>query len=249
MQSEILAKLSEIQAENDIHIISAREMGSRMLGVEHPQSDWDIMFIYAFDDAWKYPAIGYSKETMDFEEGEMDFHGWNIDKFATLLQESNPQALEFLAAAPYRENHWKCWDDIEADAFENFNHMALYHHYISLAKSNYTKYISNGNDRTAGRQFYIARALGCASHIRKAKEFPPMDAKRLIEEGEMNDELRGLLKRFTEAKIAGNGDMDQPDLIGPLYRAEREAPMEPTDERTNSPNPELTNELLRHSLR
>lgn len=249
MENKIKQKLSEIALDDEIQILSGREMGSRLMGVAHEGSDWDIMFIYSFDEAWKYPALEKSRETMDFEEGEMDFHGWNLNKFAKLLQDSNPQAMEFLAAEPYTERHSELWRRIEEDAFENFNHMALYHHYISLAKSNYTKYIENNNDRTAGRQFYVARALACASHIRRDREFPPMDAMHLAEDGKMNDELRGLLKRFTEAKIAGFGDAEQPDLIGPLYEAESEAPMEPSDERTNSPDAERTNKLFKAALR
>lgn len=247
MHEKIFETLDEIE-NDEIHILSAREMGSRLLGAEHEDSDWDIMVVYAFDEPWKYPAIGYSRETIEFKDEPLDIHGWNINKFARHLNDSNPMAMEFLAAEPYKEMYTGTWRSIENDAFDNFNHMALYHHYISLAKSNYTKYIDNGNDRTAGRQFYIARALACASHIRNAGEFPPMDIYDLAEDGEMNDELRGLLRRFTRAKTGGLGDTEQPDQIGPFYEAESEAPMEPTDERTNSPNPELVNDLLRKDL-
>lgn len=248
MKEEILNKLNEIETDDEISIISAREMGSRLLGAEHAESDWDIMFIYAFDEAWKYPATGHSRKTMELKDEPLDLHGWNIDKFIEHLQDSNPMAMEFLAAEPYTESHEALWREIESDALENFNHMALYHHYISLAKSNYTQYIANGRDRTAGRQFYISRALACASHIRTAGEFPQMDADELAERGEMNDELRGLLRRFTEAKISGFGDKEQPDQIGPLYEAESEAAIEPTDERTKSPDADLTNELLKAAL-
>jgi len=245
MREQIIDALTEIEENSDIHILSAREMGSRLIGAEHADSDWDIMFIYAFDEAWKYPANGYSKKSKDFEDGEMDFHGWNLDKFADHMKDSNPQAMEFLAAEPYMEENREIWREIEKDAFENFNHMALYYHYISLAKSNYTKYIENGNDCTQGRQFYITRALATAQHIRRAAEFPPMRISHLANSGHIDEDLGDLLIELGNEKRSGRGDIEHPDIIGPYYDAESAIEIEPTDERTNSPDPELTNKLFK----
>lgn len=251
MESTILDKLKEIQAEHPIRILSAREMGSRMMGVPHEDSDYDIMFVYCFDEPWKYIARGHSKKTMTIEDEPLDLHGWNIDKFADHYMDSNPTVVEFLSGEPYREESPLIWRELERDMTENFNHMALYHHYISLAKSNYTKYIVNGNDVTRGRQFYIMRAIALARYIRIAGEMPPMDTYELLEEAHpaaLSDEEHDKLMVLADSKTMGKGDKHQPDIVGDFYEGESAAPMLPNDERTRSPSEDAINDLVREAF-
>lgn len=245
MKSKIVQKVGEIESDRGIDVISVREMGSRLLGVANSDSDWDIMFIYTFDGSWKYPAIGHSKKSITVSEEELDMHGWNIDKFAKHLQDSNPQTLEFLEAEPYFQEYEEVWGEIEKDARNNFNHMALYSHYMSLAKRQYKKYIQNGNDSTKGRHFYVARALAAASYIRNFGEMPPTDSVELANEIERGW-LSAFLREMSKEKRSGNGD----DYIGNRFPngVGLEKNMEPTDERTKSPDPKLINQLLRDAL-
>lgn len=246
---EILTELRGLELDRDVSIISSREVGSRQLGVAHSDSDWDVMCVYVFDEPWKYPATNHSRKTTSVDAGEIDIHCWNIDKFVKHYCESNPTAVEFLMADPYRQKYDETWEKLRNDMQRNFNHMALYHHYFSMAKSNYKKYIKGGADCTLGRHFYVARALACAAHIRRDGTLPPMDARCLAEEGSMSPSLREKLRRYAKGKIAGNGGTETDDELGGLYAAEAEVEPEPTDERTNSPSGEVVNELVKVAVR
>lgn len=254
MDDKIRSKLFDIERDRGVHVINARERGSRMLGVAHDESDYDVMFLFA-QDASKYATLQGYIETIDKphlgENEDIDLHGWNIDKFGRLLSDSNPNAIEYCRddAREYITFYeGGVFDETAKNARENFNHMALYVHYISMAKRNYSKYIESGKDCTKGRQFYVARALACASHIRNEGALPPMNAYKLSDSDGLNEELDRVLYKLAEAKKRGHGGQENPDIVGPLYKAESQAPMEPTDERINSPDKGKIDELISTAL-
>jgi len=254
MHKKIRQKLREIEKENDIHIVNARERGSRMLGASHDQSDWNVMFLFA-QDAANYATINGHIDSIHEphlgENEEIDLHGWNIDKFGRLVSDSNPNAIEYcredakeyICSAAYAE-----FLELAENARDQFNHMSLYHHYISMAKRNWKKYIDSGNDCTKGRQFYVIRPLAMAEGIRKGGEMPPLDARELADYEPVSLETRKILAKLTEAKRAGHGPQESPDIVGALYELESEAPMEPVDERITSPDDELIDAFITEAI-
>lgn len=253
MDDKIRAELRTIEEERNVHIVNARERGARMLGVEHDNSDWDVMFLFT-QDCSKYATlrgyIGTIDEPHRGEDENIDLHGWNVDKFGELLADSNPNAIEFCrrGATKYISYNGDELDTVAEEARQSFNHMALYYHYISMAKSNYAKYVESGNDCTKGRQFYVARAVACAAHIRNEGTMPPMEVSELTESNGLNNELAGVLGRLADAKRAGDGPQENPDIVGPLYEAESEAPMTVTDERINDPDTDVIDEFIENAV-
>ena len=257
MEEKILDELCRLEDEKDIELINARERGSRMLGAEHDDSDWDVLFLFAQEPdryATIHGRIDSIHEPHLGENEEIDLHGWNVDKFGDLIADSNPNAIEFCreGAREYlatRSEADAALRELAEDARENFNHMSLYHHYISMGKRNWKKYIDSGNDCTKGRQFYVARSVAMAQGIRKGGEMPPLDARKLADYRPIDMFTRKVLAKLTEAKRAGHGPQESPDIVGALYEAESNADMEPTDERINSPDTELIDEFIRSALR
>jgi len=254
MREKIREKLFELEREKNIHLINARERGSRMLGASHEDSDWDVLFLFA-QDAANYATIHGRIDSIHEphlgENEEIDLHGWNIDKFGGLIRDSNPNAIEYCRAdaKEYLSFHeGGTFDALAKNARENFNHMSLYHHYISMGKRNWKKYIDSGNDCTKGRQFYVARSIAMAEGIRKGGEMPPLDARELADYEPISLETRKILAKLTEAKRVGHGPQESPDIVGALYELESEAPMEPTDERINSPDDELIDDFIRTAI-
>lgn len=256
MRDEILSELYRIEDEKNITLINARERGSRMLGASHARSDWDVHFLFA-QEGVNYATIHGHVDSIHAphlgENEEIDLHGWNVDKFGGLISDSNPNAIEYCrpndeareyltsAAYPY-------FLELAEDAYANFNHMSLYHHYISMGKRNWRKYINSGNDCTKGRQFYVARSIAMAQGIRKGGELPPLDTRELADYEPINKDLRKVLARLTEAKRAGHGKQENADIVGPFYKDERNAEMEPTDERINSPDDDLIDAFIRSAI-
>jgi len=254
MEMKIREELFRLEREKDIQLINARERGSRMLGAEHDDSDWDVLFLFRQEPdryATIHGRIDSIHEPHLGENEEIDLHGWNIDKFGGLLQDSNPNAIEYCRKDPVEYITFPddgAFDRLATDARQSFNHMALYHHYISMGKRNWKKYIDSGNDCTKGRQFYVARGIAMAQGIRKGGEMPPLDARELADYRPIDKELRKVLAKLTEAKRAGHGPQESLDIVGALYSAESNAEMDPTDERINSPDDELIDYFIRAAL-
>lgn len=254
MDDKIRDELFTLESEKPIHIVNARERGSRMLGASHSDSDWDVLFLFS-QDAARYATIHGRIDSIHEphlgENEQIDLHGWNIDKFGDLLRDSNPNAIEYCrpdATEYIRFLDGGAFKEMAANAREQFNHMALYHHYISMAKRNWKKYIRSENDMSKGRQFYVARCVAAAQHLRCAGELPPLDAMELADSPHINSEITSTLQALTMAKKNGDKDEEASDLVGELYHAESEAPMEPTDERTNSPDDTLIDEFIKTAV-
>lgn len=241
----------ELAAERDVTPVAAIERGSRMVGVSHDNSDWDVFLLFAQDPV-EYATISGYRDTISkkMDNDDIDIHGWNVKKLAKLGTDSNPSAAEFLMSEKqyFNELESDILDRLAQEIRNNFNHMELYHHYLSLARSNYEKYIASGDDCTSNRQFYVARATAYATFIRKRGAFPQLDVWDFLDvETCLDDDDRFLLQYLSHRKEVGKlGEM--PDKVGSMLTAETEAEMNPTDERINTPDKELFNKLVRQSV-
>jgi predicted nucleotidyltransferase len=247
MEERIVNKAKQLCRERDVTPIFVRERGSRMIGVSHEDSDWDAFILFR-QEPMDYVKLGGYKDTISkkYDGGDIDFHGWNIQKFAKLLKDSNPNAVEILMGDTGYINRvrWDIFEELREDVKENFNHMSLYHHYLSLAESNYEKYISSGNDCTYNRQFYVMRATMMAKHIRKEGTFPNVDVNEFMEQtNSMTNKESGLLTMLTDRK--SNGELGEANNhVGTILENEKKVEMEPTDERIKQPSTDIINELI-----
>jgi predicted nucleotidyltransferase len=249
----IIEKMYEAAEDKGVLPIAGRERGSRMIGVAHDESDWDAFLLFA-QPAEEYALLSGYTDTLSrkFDDGDVDIHGWNVQKFAELAQDSNPNAVEFAMSENEYFNNLPedglALDRITADLKHNFNHMALYHHYLSLAKSNYEKYVASGNDCTYNRQFYVMRATMMAKHIREEGTFPKLNVWEFLDQTDApHQEERNLLTLLSEKKE--NGELGEANnIVGMYLDDERDIFMEPTDERINNPDKELLNDLIHQSV-
>jgi len=202
MKEKIRSKLSEIENETDTTIISARDFGSTAWSLDSENSDRDVAFIF-LQDKEDYIKLGKYRQNIDrnieIDGQKHTFMGWNIKRFMELLDSSNPTAIEYLNSPityyelsreqledelnfENTENeefildtlNWFPVEELREHANNNFKPIALFYHYRSMAKSNFEKYIENGNDLTAKRHLYILRGLSYARYVEKTHDMPPL---------------------------------------------------------------------------
>lgn len=250
-EKRITEELARVEEEHGVTVVNARERGSRMTGVSHADSDWDVLFLFS-QPAENYATIhGRIDSIHEPHCGKVDLHGWNVDKFGDLVSDSNPDAIAYCRrnATEYVSAHDNGeFERLAINARNEFNHMALYHHYLSMAKRNWSKYVDSGNEPTKNRQFHVIRPIAMAQHLRITGGLPPFDVDQLLSIGAINEPVYECLARLAYEKRNGNNDDVIPDAVGHLYKAESEAPMEPTDERIKSPDTELIDEFIRSAL-
>lgn len=172
---EIKKRLMQFADDNNVEILFAVENGSRAWGMESKDSDYDVRFVY------RSALIDYIKlkEKSDFiqriwkdESLELDMVGFDIYKFSRLLIKSNPNMVEWIESPIV---YYGTVNPVMRKWLrENYNPIALYNGYRSLAYNNYVKYIESGKQVTYKKYLYVMRGIYNALHIAVCKELPPM---------------------------------------------------------------------------
>lgn len=134
--------LDTIEAEYDVSIALAVAHGSHAWGLDNENSDYDIKAIYVPNSLNQYAHIGSHNKTINRTFGDFEIEGWDIQKFASLLSESNEQALDVLRSPIVYQ---VTFDRTPLRKFieEAYNPIQLYHCYRSIANNNYRKYLSD----------------------------------------------------------------------------------------------------------
>lgn len=221
--------------DRELSPVVSRVIGSQLTGVAHEDSGLDVGVVFRQPGHY-YAGGGNYRQNIHVESGEIDIMGWNVDRFAELLRESNPTVVEFLQSdKAVTTDVTGVLDDIENMMMERANRMALYHHYRSLAEANYQKYFVNDNDRTKKRAFYVIRAIEMARHIRETNEVPPVNVSEFLGS---TSETAGVeyLDYLAREKRDGNGDEGVSVRLTEFVEPELSRDPEPTDERTINPS-------------
>ena len=89
MEKQIITKLHNLEAKENIKILLAVESGSRAWGFASPDSDYDVRFIYVRPQE-EYLRLEKKRDVIElpFEE-ELDINGWDLQKTLRLLHKSN----------------------------------------------------------------------------------------------------------------------------------------------------------------
>ena len=96
IRKEILEKLGEIEKKENVKVLYAVESGSRAWGVESPDSDYDVRFIYVRPMA-DYLRLDEPKDVIEWQLDEvLDINGWDLQKTLRLLYKSNPTLYEWI---------------------------------------------------------------------------------------------------------------------------------------------------------
>ena len=96
MKDVIIEKLEQIEKDNDISILLAIESGSRAGGHYNEDSDYDIRFIYKYNDLNSYLTINKPSDVIESNDGLLDIVGWDIKKALYLHYKSNPNLREWI---------------------------------------------------------------------------------------------------------------------------------------------------------
>ncbi len=200
MNQKIRAVCETLQKEEGIKILFAVENGSRAWRMESKDSDYDVRFVFvrlahdyirihrpadvitaAFDEAGNPCAVQGSL---------IDVCGFDVFKFAKLLSSSNPAAIEWLMSDIV---YYGTQNEVfKSFAVRNFSATSLYHHYKSMCKNNYDKYIANGSLVTYKKYLYVYRGLINATWVVHKKTVPPII---------FSDALLGVKQLLPEAVI------------------------------------------------
>lgn len=260
MKQIIKDKCRELEKEQGIRILFAVENGSRAWRMESKDSDYDVRFVYARPVS-NYLCINPSKEVIEklfdekgnlctHKEAVIDMVGFDVIKYAKLLHRSNPTAIEWLISdIVYYGKQNKAFLDF---ALNNFSSKRLYHHYKSLSRNNYLKYIKSESNVTYKRYLYTYRGLVNAKWVAHKKTAPPIMLAQAVKEmkGVIPEKIMKKLEEIIKIKSEGK-EKDKIQNIKMLdeyaeefLRNESETPEEKEQSKPESLNKEIQKIIL-----
>lgn len=138
--TDVATALDRFESHHDVRVIAARDLGSRAWKLEDPSSDVDVRALFVQDPVEYATLDGYESALALDRRNDVEVRGWNVRRFAELVADSNPTAFEFLHS-PLRYREFDPLGRLETDVGHAFEPLALYHHYRSLARRQYRKYL------------------------------------------------------------------------------------------------------------
>ncbi len=202
MLQEINAGLVGLRDQHNVSLLFACESGSRAWGIESPDSDYDVRFIYVHKLDWYLQLISDRDviELMDMD-GLLDFSGWDLCKALNLAGRSNPGLLEWLRSPIIYHVDRPFVTELRS-IMERFSAKALMHHYISLAHTQVQKYWRLGEPVRLKKYLYAIRPLLAAEYMyRHDYEMPPLAFRTLAAEAILTIDEAAELDLLLEMKM------------------------------------------------
>jgi len=224
--NDIQEMIHYLEDEYEITILSIRDYGSRAWNLDSETSDMDAGMVFR-QRPLAYMQLGGYTQNIDrkflIDGEEFELIGWNIKRFAELLNKSNPSMIEWLnSPICYYESYIKqgstritklensesLFNDLREHANQEFKPIALWGHYREMGKANFNKYIENRNDLRVKRHLYILRGLLYARYVLETHRRPLLDFPKFCDEHLDSLDIPEHVKKYTEEFIRKkkNGD-------------------------------------------
>lgn len=197
IRNTILQKLEEIEQKEHVKILHCIESGSRSWGFASPDSDFDVRFVYVRQRE-DYLQLQEMRDVIEWEINDVyDICGWDLQKYLRLLHKSNPTCFEWTNSMDvYRTSSE--WEQVRALLPEYFLQKPMMYHYLSMAKSNYHKFLSDEKVKLK-KYFYVLRALLACQWVANRNLPPPMPFEELIKD-ELPEKLFPIVRELLERK-------------------------------------------------
>jgi len=206
IRAEIREIISRIEKAENVRVLFAAESGSRSWGVESPDSDYDVRFVYV-RPLREYMRLEDRSDVIEWQLDEIyDVNGWDLDKTLKQFHKGNATLFEWANSSVIYKTTEQ-WDNIYCSATKYFSEKAALNHYCGTAKSTFHKYLQGENVRYK-KYIYALRPLLACEYIRNNHKIPPVHFDKLMEQ-EIDPLVRSAVADMLNIKANSNeGDLN-----------------------------------------
>ena len=204
IRTEIEQKLAESEKKENVTVLYAVESGSRAWGVESPDSDYDVRFVYMRPKE-DYLKLEGMRDVIDWQLDDiLDINGWDLRKTLIQFHKGNATLFEWCNSPVVYKTTVK-WKLIHNTAVGYFSEKAALHHYYGTAQSTYCRYLQQ--EKVSYKKYiYALRPLLACKYIEDNHCVPPVLFSDLLKQdlpGDLQLEVEQLLrvKRQTDEKV------------------------------------------------
>ena len=179
LYSVIVGHLSNLMEQNGCRLLFAGESGSRAWGLQSPDSDYDVRFLYAHPSQW-YLSIEDRRDSIEtvFPD-DIDISGYELRKALRLFSTCNiPINEQIQNPVSYGG------DPIFTERFRAliptyFNKKRALFHYVNIAAQTMPQV--QGLSIGLHRVFYIIRPLLACEWVTRNASMPPTEFQKLLD--------------------------------------------------------------------
>lgn len=205
IKKEILDKLAEIEQRENVKVLYAVESGSRAWGVESPDSDYDVRFVYV-KPIEEYLRVREQRDVIEWQLDEvLDINGWDLKKTLAQFHKGNATLFEW-ANSPVVYKATDEWKEIYENCKRFFSEKVALYHYYGTANSTYKQYLQ-GNMVKYKKYIYALRPLLACKYIEENGKVPPVRFEDLLKQ-----ELPKVLAEEIEKMLIIKAESDEKDL-------------------------------------
>lgn len=180
VRSDILDRLSAIEAEHSVRVLYACESGSRGWGFASPDSDYDVRFIYVHPLPW-YLRVSAQRDVIEVPiSDELDINGWELRKALGLLKKGNATLIEWLDSPVVYRADADFLQAMQGAARQTHQAERSFHHYVHMARKNYREYL-RGDTVRLKKYLYVLRPLLATLWIEQGRGVAPMRFQDLVD--------------------------------------------------------------------
>lgn len=194
MKKEISDRLEEIEKKENVKIIYAVESGSRAWGVESPDSDYDVRFVYVRKKE-DYLKINEMRDVIEWQLDEvLDINGWDLKKTLVQFHKGNATLFEW-ANSPVVYRTTTEWEEIYKSCKQFFSVKTSLYHYHGTANSTFRQYLQ-GDEVKYKKYIYALRPILACKYIENNHTVPPVKFSDLLKQNlpkELSEEIDEML--------------------------------------------------------
>ena len=194
MKKEISDRLEEIEKKENVKIIYAVESGSRAWGVESPDSDYDVRFVYVRKKE-DYLKINEMRDVIEWQLDEvLDINGWDLKKTLVQFHKGNATLFEW-ANSPVVYRTTTEWEEIYKSCKQFFSVKTSLYHYYGTANSTFRQYLQ-GDEVKYKKYIYALRPILACKYIENNHTVPPVKFSDLLKQNlpkELSEEIKEML--------------------------------------------------------
>lgn len=202
MNGKAASLLRNIEKEQGIEIWMAAETGSHSFGLQTPDSDRDIRFIFAAKNIREYLSVKPKQEVISIKHAEYEIEGWDIFKASRLLRKSNPGIFEWFHSQTFDWTNHAYVLKIKDLIKSHYSLRILGQHYYHMCLTN-IKFLEKikGNNRKAHKTaVQAARAYLMLCCLLQKGVLPPLSVHQLFHEIDMESTLYTAIAELFQAK-------------------------------------------------
>lgn len=209
IRKEIEEKLCEIEQKENVRVLYAVESGSRAWGVESPDSDYDVRFIYVRHKE-DYLSLQERKDVIEWQLDEvLDINGWDLKKTLIQFHKGNATLFEW-ANSPIVYKTTDEWKEIYETSKKYFSEKVALYHYYGTANSTFKQYLQE--DKVKYKKYiYALRPLFACKFIEDNHSIPPVRFEDLLKQ-RLSAELLAEIEEMLEIKAKSDEKALNPKL-------------------------------------